>query len=235
MASDPLALLVSCEHGGNHVPPEYADRFASPEAQRLLASHRGWDLGALPVSIDLSQRLRAPLHSTVITRLLVESNRSHEAHDLFSPITRDLPSAERQAIIDRYYLPYRSSLERTIAALIGSRHRVLHVAVHSCTDELNGQKREFELGLLFDPSRLFEFSVVERIEGWFARERPGFRVVLNQPYLGTDDGLTTELRKQFPDPVYAGVELELRQGHIADENAAMAISQAIAAAIGQIE
>jgi predicted N-formylglutamate amidohydrolase len=234
MGSDPLALLVSCEHAGNTVPDQYTHLFASPEAQDLLRSHRGWDPGALPVAVDLSQRLCAPLHSTVITRLLIESNRSLEAHDLFSPITRDLPEPDRQALIDRYYRPYRSSLERTVAALVGSGHRVLHLSVHSCTDELNGQKRELELGLLYDPARSFESTICTALSEWFAQQHTQYRVLHNQPYLGTDDGLTSELRKQFPDPVYAGIELELRQGHIADTKAAMAISQAIAAAINQI-
>ena len=234
MGSDPLAIVVSCEHGGNHVPAEYAKGFASTEAQQLLCSHRGYDLGALPIAIDLSQRLSAPLHSTVITRLLVEFNRSIEAHDLFSSITRDLPASEREAIIDRYYRPYRSSIERTISSFIGSGHRVLHVSVHSCTDELNGQKRELELGLLYDPSRDFESKVCEQLDALLTENHPDYRVRHNQPYLGTDDGLTTEFRKQFPGPVYAGIELEFRQGYIAEKNAAMAISQAIAAAIGQI-
>jgi predicted N-formylglutamate amidohydrolase len=231
MASDPLALLVSCEHGGNQVPPEYAHLFASPEAQSLLESHRALDIGALPVAIDLAQRLSAPLLSWVVTRLLVEANRSLHAPDLFSSLTRDLPQSDRDAIIERYYLPHRTSVERFISVITRSGQRALHLAVHSCTDELNGNRREFELGLLFDPQRPFEVRVVEHITGWFAREHPEYRVVHNQPYLGTDDGLTSEFRKQFPDEVYAGIELECRQGHIGDTKTAMALSKAIAGSV----
>lgn len=225
--SEPIVPLISCEHASNTVPEQYAHLFASPEAKRLLSTHRGWDIGALPVAVDLAQRLSAPLLCTRITRLLIEANRSLEAHDLFSATSRDLPDAEKQAIIDRYYLPYRTSLERTIAALIGSGHRVLHLSVHSCTDELNGNTRDFELGLLFDPKRSFESRITARISDWFSREHPEYRVVHNKPYLGTDDGMTTELRKLFPDPVYAGIELELRQGHIADPDARHSMASAL--------
>lgn len=231
MASEPLALLVSCEHGGNQVPPEYHHLFASNEAQDLLRSHRGWDPGALPVAIDLALHLPAPLISCVITRLLVETNRSLHAPDLFSAFTRNLPESERDQIIDRYYWPHRTRIEQCITILTGSGHRVLHLSVHSCTDELNGSRRDFELGLLFDPQRAFEREVVDRLTDSFARSHPHYRVVHNQPYLGTDDGLTTEMRKQFPDHNYAGIELELRQGHIAEMDEAMALSKAIASSV----
>jgi predicted N-formylglutamate amidohydrolase len=234
MASDPLALLITCEHAGNQVPPEYEYLFASSEAQELLHSHRGWDPGALPVALDLAQRLCAPLLSWTVTRLLVEPNRSTAAPDLFSEITRQLDEAQRERLLERYHRPYHASVERVIAALIGSGHRVAHFSVHSCTDELNGRKRELELGLLFDPDRAFETANIRHITEWFEREAPEYRVRHNEPYLGTDDGLTTALRAVFPDPVYSGVELELRQGHVADEKAAMALSQAIAASVARL-
>lgn len=229
--SDPIALMVTCEHGGNQVPPEYDHLFASPEAQDLLRSHRGWDPGALPLAIDLALHLPAPLISCVVTRLLIETNRSLQAPDLFSTITRDLPQSERDLIIERYYLPHRTRVERFISVFAGSAQRVLHMSVHSCTDELNGDRRDFELGLLFDPERSFEVAVVDHITGWFAREHPEYRVVHNKPYRGTDDGLTTEMRKQFSDPVYAGIEFELRQGHITDSAAFRSMANALRLAL----
>jgi hypothetical protein len=33
----------------------------------------------------------------------------------------------------------------------------------------------------------------------------------NYPYRGYADGLTTWLRKRYPDPAYAGIELEINQ------------------------
>src|SRR5436305_13375521 len=38
-------LLITCEHGGNAVPERYRGAFAG--AARALASHRGYDPGAL--------------------------------------------------------------------------------------------------------------------------------------------------------------------------------------------
>ena len=43
-------LLLSCEHGGNRVPPEYGELFADAEA--VLQTHRGYDIGILPFSYN---------------------------------------------------------------------------------------------------------------------------------------------------------------------------------------
>ena len=40
---------------------------------------------------------------------------------------------------------------------------------------------------------------------------PRLTIRLNQPYRGTDDGLTTHLRARLPTAVYAGIELEVNQ------------------------
>ena len=39
------------------------------------------------------------------------------------------------------------------------------------------------------------------------------RVRFNYPYAGRADGLTTALRRRFPDAAYAGIELEINQRH----------------------
>ena len=47
------ALLLTCEHGGNRIPPRYRTLFQGH--RRLLESHRGYDRGALAVAILMSR------------------------------------------------------------------------------------------------------------------------------------------------------------------------------------
>jgi predicted N-formylglutamate amidohydrolase len=68
------ALLITCEHGGNSVPPRWRPLFRGHRA--LLDSHRGWDPGALPIARALAREMNAPLIYSTISRLLVELNRS---------------------------------------------------------------------------------------------------------------------------------------------------------------
>jgi predicted N-formylglutamate amidohydrolase len=216
-------VLVTCEHAGNVVPPEYATLFSG--AEELLRSHRGWDPGALGVAKSLASALRAPLMGVSTTRLLVEANRSPDHPELFSSFTRPLETSELERIRRVYYLPHRRAVRAWIAARIGVEGRtnlhdvagrVLHIGVHSFTDVLDGQVRAVDIGLLFDPARRSESDLCH---AWRTGLETAFdgRVRFNEPYLGTDDGLTTALRSQFPDPAYAGIEIEVRQGLLTSE------------------
>lgn len=203
------AVVVTCEHAGNEVPAAYASCFAG--AEEAIQSHRGWDPGTLGVGLRLSTRLAAPLVATTTTRLLVEANRSLHATDLFSAYTRGLSGPERSRIIEDHYLPHRRTIEGLIRSWIHAGERVLHLAVHSFTDVLDGIVRDMDLGLLYDPARTSERTLCESwAPGLVAAG--GLRVAFNRPYLGTDDGLTTFLRTMFPDDSYTGIEIELRQG-----------------------
>lgn len=219
----PTDVLVTCEHAGHVVPPEYAPLFAGAEG--LLRSHRGWDPGALGVAQSLARALRAPLMGVTTTRLLIEANRSPDHPELFSSFTRPLAASERERIRGVYYLPHRRAVRAWIAARNGGgdrpddrgiRGRVLHIGVHSFTDVLDGQVRAVDIGLLFDPARRAESELCHAWRTGLESTYTG-RVRFNEPYLGTDDGLTTALRSQFPDPAYAGIEIEVRQGLLTSE------------------
>jgi predicted N-formylglutamate amidohydrolase len=202
------AVLVTCEHGGSRVPPRYRPLFAAQAA--LLGTHRGLDIGSLTMARDLSAWLAAPLVSSSTTRLLVDLNRSLGHRRLFSEFTRELPRAERERILAQHYLPYRRQVEGFIAS---SRQAVVHVSSHSFTPVLDDKVREADIGLLYDPRRERERALAARWKSAILELEPALRVRFNYPYAGRADGLTTALRRRFPDAGYAGIELEINQRH----------------------
>ena len=215
--SDLPSVVVSCEHGGNRIPAGYAPLFVGREG--LLASHRGWDPGALRLARVVARRLGAPLHASRVSRLLVELNRSPQHPHLFSSVTRDLPVQEKEEILRRWYEPYRGRGREAVGGRIEAGIRVLHLSVHSFTPVLDGEERQVEIGLLYDPARTREAAFCR---GWQAelhiRLEPlpePIRVRRNQPYRGAADGFTTWLRKRFPPERYLGIELEVNQGLVA--------------------
>lgn len=207
------AVLVTCEHGGKRVPPQYSELFA--EAQHVLASHRGWDPGAEVLARHLGRALGTVPFVARTTRLLVDLNRSPGHPRQFSEFSRRLPDRDRLEILRRYYRPYRRRVEQLVARLTGAGQAVVHLSVHSFTPEWKGEIRQVDTGILFDPSRPWEKALAGRIRVALREIRPGWRIRFNQPYKGTSDGLTTWLRRRFSPESYLGLELEFNQALLA--------------------
>lgn len=199
-------LILTCEHASNRVPAELARLFRGERA--LLATHRGWDPGALEVAQGLARRLRAPLVAGEATRLVVDLNRSPHNRAVFSKFTRDLPRPARETLLARYHAPHWARVERLVAR---ARRPVVHVAIHSFTPVLGDDVRDFELGLLYDPQRPRERRFMEAVRASVAERAPALRVRRNAPYRGTSDGLPTAFRRARRPADYLGLELELNQ------------------------
>lgn len=202
-----LVLVLSCEHGGNGVPACYRPVFEG--AARELASHAGWDPGAALLARELGRAFDVAPIVTTTTRLLVDTNRSEGHRAAFSRWTRSLPAAEREHILARYWRPHRAAVEEAVRA--GGEHTVLHVSVHSFTPRWKGEARPVDVGLLYDPARAGERSVVDAWLRALGEVRSDLRLRRNQPYRGTSDGLTTHLRRRFAPRRYLGIELEVSQ------------------------
>jgi predicted N-formylglutamate amidohydrolase len=203
-----IGFVFTCEHGGNRIPHRWAALFE--KHQSLLASHRGWDPGALTLARALSKALAAPLVASTTSRLLVDLNRSEHHRAVFSSITRALPEVERERILEQFYRPYRDRVERLVTAAI-ARGRVVHLSAHSFVPVLNGETRRADVALLYDPSRKPEKAFCDRWLAHLKSELPSLTLRRNSPYRGSADGLTTTLRRRHPANDYIGVEIEVNQ------------------------
>jgi predicted N-formylglutamate amidohydrolase len=225
------SLLLTCEHGGNRVPREYRALFKGKET--FLASHRGFDPGALALARGLARALSAELVAANTTRLLVDLNRSAHNPAVFSELSRGLTPDQRNALLARHHRPH---WDRVRAAVANRSGRVLHLAVHSFAPLRRSAKRNYSLGILYDPKRRRERSLAMCWQRSFRAELPHLGVRRNAPYRGDADGLTTALRREFPAERYLGLELELNQRAIAmlaDRSAlAAALASTLAATLG---
>jgi predicted N-formylglutamate amidohydrolase len=207
-----MAYLITCEHGGNRIPPRYRSLFAGFEA--LLQTHRGHDPGALAMARELARALAAPLFVSTTSRLLIDLNRSIGHPRLYSEATRDVPVAVRHEILEQHYLPYRNRVETHIAEAIAHGKRVIHISSHSFTPVLDGAIRNADIGLLYDPVRSGERELCRRWQTELRTGAAALKVRRNYPYTGTSDGFTAYLRRRFPADVYLGIELEINQKHV---------------------
>ena len=177
----------------------------------MLHSHRGYDAGALAYARDFARGFGAPLVYSTTSRLLVELNRSPHHPDVFSRVTRNLSSDERERIMQRYYRPYRSAVESHVSGAASRGEHVLHISCHSFTPRMSGVTRTAEIGLLYDPARECESAFSTTWQSALERFAPKWRVRRNYPYRGSADGLTTYLRSRFGCDVYRGIEIEVNQ------------------------
>ncbi len=206
----PDYFVITCEHGGNRIPQRYREYFAGHEA--LLQMHRGYDPGALSTARDLAQHLSAPLYFSTVSRLLIDLNRSIGHPRLYSEFLRN--ATERREILEHYYLPYRHAIEADMEQAIARGARVTHISSHSFTPVLDGEVRNADIGLLYDPARKGEAELCTRWRAALKAAAPDIKVRRNYPYAGKSDGLTAYLRRRFGPGDYVGIELEINQRHV---------------------
>ncbi len=208
-----MILILTCEHAFPDIPEGYKHLFDSDT--EILKTHEAYDTG----SFDLFQFLK-PIadfsHYQEIGRLLVESNRSLNHKKLFSRFTKGLNSFEKGEILNSFYFPYRTKIEQNISSILEGGSEVLHISIHSFTPVFQGDVRNADIGLLYDPGISKEKEISRSWKELISNKTSEFKVRLNYPYLGKSDGFTTSLRKMFPKN-YIGIELEVNQKWV-DEN-----------------
>jgi predicted N-formylglutamate amidohydrolase len=205
-------LVVSCEHGGNRVPAAYAPLFA--DAADVLATHRGYDLGAIEVARAFGRTLGVTPFAATTTRLVVDLNRSPGNRNVFSAYTRSLSAEQRAAALATHYWPYRNAVEDSVAQAVDAGEAVLHVSAHSFTPVLRGQVRNCDIGFLYDPRDAGEVRFIEAWYAALAAAAPELTLRRNYPYRGVSDALVTHLRRRYGGRGYVGMELELNQKHV---------------------
>jgi predicted N-formylglutamate amidohydrolase len=202
-------IILSCEHAGNRVPPGYKHLFtANPD---ILTTHRAYDIGIAAIARQLQKMLDCPLCFYKWTRLLIDVNRTRK-QSLFSQFSEKLNDADKPHLLDAYDKPYKDRLNQTVSEQLQSGP-VLHLSLHSFTPVLQGQKRNADIGILYDPSRSQESTYAKALQSRL-RGATGLRIRRNYPYRGRADGAATWLRKHYAQTYYLGIELELNQAFL---------------------
>jgi len=159
----------------------------------------------------LADVLQAPLVSATTSRLLIDINRPRGHPRLYSMLTRNLPVQRRAEIFRQHHQPYWAQVDRLVRQSVARGRRVIHISSHSFTPVLDGEVRQADVGLLYDPGRHGEAALCARWKKSLADHAPALRVRRNYPYLGNAAGLTAQLRLRFPPKAYVGIELEINQ------------------------
>jgi predicted N-formylglutamate amidohydrolase len=201
------SFLITCEHAGNFVPANYRYLFLGNEA--VLDTHRGIDIGAGALAENLADSLKLPLYVNVVSRLLIDSNRSKFNPELYSEFSKTLDPVVKKFLMKKYYTAYRQQVYEWIKERARKTDSVVHLSIHTFTPVLKGEVRSADIGILYDEKREPEAKISKQLVNELGIFAPQFVTKHNYPYLGTADGFTTYLRKEFRPQNYSGIEIEV--------------------------
>ena len=203
-------LVLSCEHASWQLPPG-VDLGVDPDVR---SSQAGWDHGAFEIVEQLGEALGLAVHAGAFTRMFVDLNRPAEHADVIPtnsygaivPGNARLTAGDRAARIALFHTPYWEAIRREVAGRLHGGGGCLHLSSHSFDPSLDPAQRQFDIGVLYDPSHAFEADLAERL--MFQLRAAGLDVRANQPYTGVGPAVCTALRIENAGKPYAGIELE---------------------------
>ena len=222
-------IVLVCEHASNWMPPEYA-RLGLPAAD--LQRHIAWDIGALDVALRVSQALDAALVVAGASRLLIDLNRPIHAPSSIPELSEstvipgnlDLPEAERQKRIARWFTPFQTRLAALLDQRVAQGGVSALIAVHSFTPVFLGQHRPWRAGMLYRRAARLGAAMVQAMGG------EGQGIAHNQPYQ-IDDASDYTIPVQGEARGLDAVLVELRQDLIATPDGVALWAAHLAAAL----
>lgn len=178
------ALLLLCEHAGNHVPASLGRLGLS---QDQLDSHIGWDIGAAELARQIADQLQAPLILQHYSRLVIDCNRPTDSEQSIPalsggvqiPVNQTITADEKLARQTEIFYP----LDQALATELAGDKRKAVFSIHSFTKELQGEQRPWNAGFL---SRTDQATATQLCE-YVAGNTSDLNLAVNQPYQIEDD------------------------------------------------
>lgn len=215
-AQDPKApLVLLCEHASNEVPPPL---LTSDADHPWLQTHWAWDIGTATVIKTVSEQLGCPGVLSNYSRLVCDPNRAPiddtfirrevEGHTL--SFNNHLDENEIKRRVETHYRPYHQAVDAMIRDRLLADSSFLIFSIHSFTPNYMGQKRDMEVGVLFDT---YEKEATILYDGF---KEKGFDVRLNEPWSGAN-GMMFSPHKHGTAHNLVNLELEMRQDLVGNE------------------
>jgi predicted N-formylglutamate amidohydrolase len=179
-------LFLTCDHAGRRVPRRLG-RLGLPD--EAFERHIAWDIGALAVSLRLSEAVDATLVRQRYSRLVVDCNRPEGVASAIPTISEateipgnaGLSEADRALRSSEILAPYHDRITALLDARRDEGRPTYLVAMHSFTPSYHGVARPWHIGTLYgrDPR-------LARILRDLLIQEPGLVVGDNQPYNVSD-------------------------------------------------
>lgn len=216
-------FVFVCEHASNRIPTVYTGLGVSDS---IRTSHSGWDIGALELSLELSQRFNSPLVASTVSRLVYDCNRSPDSTTAIVlrsenddvPGNIGLSDESKNQRVNAVYQPFSNNLSALLDKRTTRNLGTYLVTIHSFTPVLRGQERKVQIGILHDSDKRLADDLLLASE-----QCSPYHIERNQPY-GPDDDVTHTLKKHAIPRQLHNVMLEVRNDLLSDSDGVLEIS-----------
>lgn len=175
--------VIVCDHASNRIPSALGT-LGLTKAQREM--HIAWDPGTEHIGRFLSEKLDAPAYFATYSRIVVDVNRGanspecmREVYDhVVVPGNQKLSRSAKKQRVDEIFNPYHKNLAGLIAGFRKKKRIPAIVSVHSFTPEMDGYKRPWHVGVLWNKEDDIALQLIANLR----QQNPGMIVGENEPY-----------------------------------------------------
>ena len=196
-------LLIVGDHASNHVPRDVDLGIQAEELDRHIA----WDIGVAAVAERIVANYRCAAFLGNVSRLVTDLNRYPADADVV-PLQSDglfipgnqLSAEERQARIERHFVPYHDRL----SSLLQNQRPALILSLHSFTPSLASRPdelRPWEVGVLYNDAEVPSKHAISFLDS------AGIHVGDQLPYSGKVLNATMNRHAEANGIPYIGIEL----------------------------
>jgi predicted N-formylglutamate amidohydrolase len=227
-------IVLLADHARRDLPDDYGS-LGLPSAE--FDRHIAYDIGVEAVTRELAALLGVPAVIANFSRLLIDPNRGEDDPTLIrqlydgTVVPGNYPMApeERERRLDRFYRPYHDAVGSMIASVAHASGQAPFIfSVHSFTPVMQGFKRPWHVGILWD----LDDRVARPLMEMLAQDR-SLVVGDNEPYDGALRGDT--MYKHAIVNGYAHALIEIRQDLISDQKSSLAWAERLGPIVDAID
>jgi predicted N-formylglutamate amidohydrolase len=225
-------ILLVCDHASCRFPNSLGDMGLDPFARRC---HLAIDIGAGPLTEALAEALGVTAVMQNYSRLVVDCNRQlmdpsaflEYGDGILVPGNRNLHQADKDLRATALYWPYHVAIGEQVERLRKSGPPPAFVSIHSFTPVLNGESRDWEMGVLWDKDEKTRAIFLDGLRA------AGYKVGDNEPYSGkAPQDFTIDHHAEELGLPHVGIEI--RQDLVDDDDGVAEIAAVMQAVIASI-
>jgi predicted N-formylglutamate amidohydrolase len=225
-------VLLVCDHASCRFPRSLGDMGLDPFARRC---HLAVDIGAGPLTEKLAESLGVTAVLQNYSRLVVDCNRElmdpsaflEYGDGILVPGNRNLHQVDKDLRAGSLYWPYHVAIGEQVDRLRKTGSLPAFISIHSFTPVLNGESREWEMGVLWDTDDATRLIFLDGLRA------AGYKVGDNEPYSGkAPQDFTIDHHAEEIGLPHVGIEI--RQDLIDDDEGVAEIAEVMHRVIASI-